>query len=121
MYLTFAGLSTDALKAAGGVRRKLPRRVQGQVRHRPATARTRCTACRPLQVILAAIEKSDGTRKGVRDQVFSGDGITIPADQAVIGKDDQDRPRHRRRQRQGHLGRARQGRQGDLLQGAAVG
>ena len=33
------------------------------------------------QVILAAIAKSDGTRKGVRDQVFGGSGITIPADQ----------------------------------------
>ena len=40
-----------------------------------------------LQVILAAIEKSDGTRKGVTDQVFSGAGITIPADIAVLGKE----------------------------------
>ena len=40
-----------------------------------------------LQVILAAIEKSDGTRKGVRDQVFSGSGITIPAATAALGKD----------------------------------
>ena len=39
-----------------------------------------------LQVILAAIEKSDGTRKGVRDQVFEGSGISIAADKAIIGK-----------------------------------
>ena len=28
-----------------------------------------------LQVILAAVEKSDGTRKGVTNAVFSGEGI----------------------------------------------
>jgi branched-chain amino acid transport system substrate-binding protein len=39
-----------------------------------------------LQVVLAAIERSDGTRKGVRDQVFEGSGITIAADKAIIGK-----------------------------------
>ena len=39
-----------------------------------------------LQVILAAIEKSDGTRKGVRDAVFEGSGISIAADKAIIGK-----------------------------------
>ncbi len=39
-----------------------------------------------LQVILAAIEKSDGTRRGVRDQVFGGSGITIAPDAAMLGK-----------------------------------
>jgi branched-chain amino acid transport system substrate-binding protein len=39
-----------------------------------------------LQVILAAIAKSDGTRRGVRDQVFDGAGITIAADRAIVGK-----------------------------------
>jgi len=41
-----------------------------------------------LQVILAAIEKSDGTRKGVTPQVVGGSGgVTIPADKAILGKD----------------------------------
>ena len=39
-----------------------------------------------LQVILAAIAKSDGTRKGVRTGV-QGAGITIPADRRCIGKE----------------------------------
>ena len=39
-----------------------------------------------MQVILAAIEKSDGTRKGV-PRPSEGEGITIPADQAVLGKE----------------------------------
>ena len=40
-----------------------------------------------MQVILEAIAKSDGTRKGITDAVFSGEGITIPADKSVIGKE----------------------------------
>ena len=40
-----------------------------------------------MQVILDAIAKSDGTRKGVTEAVFSGEGITIPADKSVIGKE----------------------------------
>ena len=40
-----------------------------------------------VQVILAAIAKSDGTRKSVTDAVFSGDGIDIPVDQSVLGKE----------------------------------
>ncbi|GEM_PF-536581 len=39
-----------------------------------------------LQIILSAIEKSDGTRWGVRDQVFAGAGITIPKERAILGK-----------------------------------
>ena len=38
-------------------------------------------------MILAAITDSDGTRKGVLDQVFTGDGVTVPADEAMLGKD----------------------------------
>ena len=39
-----------------------------------------------IQVILAAIAKSDGTRQSIIDQVFTGSGITIPASESVIGK-----------------------------------
>jgi branched-chain amino acid transport system substrate-binding protein len=39
-----------------------------------------------VQVILAAIAKSDGTRKGVTNAIFSGSGITIPAKTSVLGK-----------------------------------
>jgi len=35
---------------------------------------------------LAAIAKSDGTRKGITEAVFTGTGITIPASQSVLGK-----------------------------------
>ena len=36
-------------------------------------------------MILAAIEKSDGTRKGVNDAVFSGAGVVVPADKSLLG------------------------------------
>jgi len=39
-----------------------------------------------LQVILAAIERSDGSRKGVRDAVFTGAGLTIPESEAILGR-----------------------------------
>ena len=40
-----------------------------------------------LQVILKAIESSDGTRKGVDDAVFSNAGIDIPASDSMLGKE----------------------------------
>jgi len=39
-----------------------------------------------LQVVLAAIERSDGTRRDVWVKVFGGAGITIAADNAILGK-----------------------------------
>ena len=35
---------------------------------------------------MAAIAKSDGTRKGVRDAVFTGSGVSVPAATSVLGK-----------------------------------
>ena len=39
-----------------------------------------------VQVILAAIAKSDGTRASITKAVFTGVGITIPASQSILGK-----------------------------------
>jgi branched-chain amino acid transport system substrate-binding protein len=84
-YLTFAGLSTDPLKAAGGSPAKFIDDYKAKYGSDPRTSYA-LYGVQALQVILAAIEKSDGTRKGVRDQVFEGSGITIAADKAIIGK-----------------------------------
>lgn len=51
-----------------------------------ATSNYLVTALQSLQLIMKAIERSDGTRRSVRDQVFSGDGFTIDGDEAFIGK-----------------------------------
>jgi len=84
-YLSFAGLSTDPLKAAGGVPAKFLADYKAKYGADPRSPYA-LYGVQALQVILAAIEKSDGTRKGVRDQVFTGSGISIPKEKAVIGK-----------------------------------
>ena len=83
MYITFAGLPASELIKAGGAGAKFVTDFKTKYGHDPASAYAIYGAA-ALQYIMAAIEKSDGTRKGVRDAAFSG--ITIPADKSVIGK-----------------------------------
>jgi branched-chain amino acid transport system substrate-binding protein len=85
MYLTFAGLSIDQLVEAGGAAAKLLTDYKAKYNSDPAGAYA-LYGVAALQVILAAIEKSDGTRKSVTDQVFTT-GVTIPADKSVLGKE----------------------------------
>ena len=78
MYLTFAGLSTDAAASRPAV--PAP---SSWTPTRPSTAPDPSTdyalyGVAAVQVILAAIAKSDGTRKGVIDQVFGGGGHHDP-------------------------------------------
>jgi branched-chain amino acid transport system substrate-binding protein len=86
MYLTFAGLTQDELVKAGGAGVKLFDAYKAKYGTDPVGSYP-LYGVAAVQVILAAIEKSDGTRKGVTEAVLSGDGITIPADQSVIGKE----------------------------------
>jgi branched-chain amino acid transport system substrate-binding protein len=86
MYLTFAGLTQDELVKAGGAGVKLFDAYKAKYGADPVGSYP-LYGVAAVQVILAAIEKSDGTRKGVTEAVLSGDGITIPADQSVIGKE----------------------------------
>ena len=84
MYLTF-GLTQDELIKAGGAGVKLFEAYKAKYGQDPDGSYP-LYGVAAVQVILAAIEKSDGTRKGVTE-VLSGDGITIPVDQSVIGKE----------------------------------
>jgi len=86
MYLTFAGLSNDQLREAGGSAAKLLDDYKAKYGSDPSTSFA-LYGVAAMQVILAAIEKSDGTRKSITEQVFSGEGITIPADKSAIGKE----------------------------------
>jgi branched-chain amino acid transport system substrate-binding protein len=86
MYLTFAGLTQDELIKAGGAGVKLFEAYKAKYGEDPVGSYP-LYGVAAVQVILAAIEKSDGTRKGVTEAVLSGDGITIPADQSVVGKE----------------------------------
>jgi branched-chain amino acid transport system substrate-binding protein len=86
LYATFAGLSTDQLREAGGGAAKLLDDFKAKYGADPRTNYA-LYGVAAVQVILAAIAKSDGTRKGVRDAVFSGSGITIPATESALGKE----------------------------------
>ncbi len=86
MYATFAGLSTEQLREAGGAAAKLLDAYKAKYGTDPRTNYA-LYGVAAVQVILAAIEKSDGTRKGVRDAVFGSTGITIPADTSALGKE----------------------------------
>jgi len=88
MYLSFAGLSTDLLlandpKGAGATFVKAYKKAYGK----DPVGSYPIYGVAAVQVILAAIAKSDGTRKGVNNAVFSGAGISIPAKQSVLGKE----------------------------------
>ncbi|SEQ59507.1 branched-chain amino acid ABC transporter substrate-binding protein [Microlunatus flavus] len=86
MYLTFAGLTQDQLAKAGGAGAKLLDAYKAKYNKAPDGSYP-LYGVAAVQVILDAIAKSDGTRKSVTDQVLGGSGITIPADQSVLGKE----------------------------------
>ena len=86
-YLTFAGLSTDLLiaNAPDGAGAKFVADYKKEYGKDPVGSYP-LYGVSAVQVIMAAIAASDGTREGVRNAVFSGSGITIPADTSVLGK-----------------------------------
>jgi branched-chain amino acid transport system substrate-binding protein len=86
MYLSFAGLDTESLRNNGGGAAKFLDAYKAKYGADPSTSYALYAAA-AVQVILAAIAKSDGTRKGVTEAVFSGSGITIPEAESVIGKE----------------------------------
>jgi branched-chain amino acid transport system substrate-binding protein len=85
MYLSFAGLATDQLKSAGGAAAKLIDSYEQKFGGPPASNYA-VYGVAAVQVIIEAIKKSDGTRKGVTDAVFTK-GVSVPAADSVLGKD----------------------------------
>jgi branched-chain amino acid transport system substrate-binding protein len=83
MYISFAGLPASELIKNGGAGADFVNKFKSTYGHDPASAYAIYGAA-ATQLIMAAIAKSDGTRKSVRDAAFSG--ITIPQADAVIGK-----------------------------------
>jgi branched-chain amino acid transport system substrate-binding protein len=86
MYLSFAGLDTGQILAKGGAPAKLLDAYKAKYGSMPIGSYP-IYGVAAIQVILAAIAKSDGTRQSIIDQVFSGSGITIPASESAIGKE----------------------------------
>lgn len=86
IYNTFPGLGLDDL-AKTAITGKFLDDYNKEYGKAPASPYA-LYGVQALQVILAAIEKSDGTRKNVTSQVLGGSaGITIPADTAILGKE----------------------------------
>jgi branched-chain amino acid transport system substrate-binding protein len=86
MYLSFPGLTNDDLRKQGGAAAKLLDTYKAQYGADPASSYA-LYGVAAVQVILQAISQSDGTRADITKQVFSGAGITIPADVSAIGKE----------------------------------
>ena len=84
MYLTFAGLSADLLPK-DGAGAKLLADYKTTYGSDPVGSYP-LYGVAAIQVILAAIAASDGTRKSVTAAVFGGTGISIPASASVLGK-----------------------------------
>ena len=87
-YLTFAGLSSEVLSKVKGPGATLLAAFKKKYGHAPAGSYP-LYGVAAMQVILAAIAKSDGTRASVTSQVLSGSGITIP--QSAVGHRQGDR------------------------------
>jgi branched-chain amino acid transport system substrate-binding protein len=85
-YLTFAGLDNSQLQSAGGKGASILAAYKAKYNADPPSSYC-LYGVQALQVILKAIEQSDGTRKSVNDQVFSGAGISLGASDSVLGKD----------------------------------
>ncbi|WP_375431687.1 branched-chain amino acid ABC transporter substrate-binding protein [uncultured Friedmanniella sp.] len=86
MNLTFAGLTQDQLTKSGGASVKLLDAFKTKYGKAPQGSYP-LYGVAATQVILAAIAKSDGTRKSVTEAVLSGEGITIPQAESVTGKE----------------------------------
>lgn len=85
-YLSFAGLSSETLLKTEGAGKTFLEAFKSKYGANPNGSYP-LYGVSAVQVILKAIAASDGTRKGVRDAVFEGSGIDIPAAESVIGKD----------------------------------
>ncbi len=86
MYLSFPGLTNDDLRKQGGAAATLLDAYKAQYGSDPASSYA-LYGVAAVQVILQAIAQSDGTRASITNQVFSGNGITIPAETSAIGKE----------------------------------
>jgi len=88
VYLSFAGLSTDLLLANNptGAGAKFVADYKAEYGVDPIGSYP-LYGVAAVQVFMAAIAASDGTRAGVQKAIFSGAGITISANDSVLGKE----------------------------------
>jgi len=87
VYLSFAGLSTDLLLANNptGAGATFVAAYKAEYGVDPVGSYP-LYGVAAVQIIMAAIAGSDGTRAGVQKAIFSGTGISISANDSVLGK-----------------------------------
>jgi len=85
-YMTFAGLDQSQLSGGTGPAATVLNAYKAKYGKAPDSSYA-LYGVQALQVIMAAIAKSDGTRASVNSQVFTGSGIDIPANQSILGKE----------------------------------
>jgi branched-chain amino acid transport system substrate-binding protein len=85
VYLTYPGLAASTLIAESPQAAALARAYSERFGELP-DSNSPFYGVAAMQVVLAAIEKSDGTRAGVTEAVFGEGGIKIPAQSSVLGR-----------------------------------
>jgi branched-chain amino acid transport system substrate-binding protein len=86
VYRTYAGLATSQVLERSEIATKLNADFQARY-GREIRSPYALYGVQALQLILAALERSDGTRAGLRTQVLGSSGVTIPAAAAILGRD----------------------------------
>lgn len=85
-YLAFAGIDKTQLRIGGRNGAEFLDAYKNAYGADPATNYFVYGAL-AMQIVLAAIAESDGTRKGVRDAIFEGDGVTVPKAISVVDRE----------------------------------
>jgi len=84
LYMSFAGKSLDGMVKAGGNGAKFVADYKTKYGMDPASSYSIYGAL-AMQIILKAIENSDGTRKGVNDAVFGGTKVCLTDAESITG------------------------------------
>ena len=84
LWMSFAGKSLDGILKGGGTAADFITAYEAKYGAKPASSYAVYGGA-AMQIILKAIAKSDGTRKGVNDAVFTGDPICLTDAESVTG------------------------------------
>ena len=84
LWMSFAGKSLDAISKDGGNAGAFIAAFEAKYGEKPASSYALYGGA-AMQIILKAIAKSDGTRKGVNDAVFTGEPICLTDAESVTG------------------------------------
>jgi branched-chain amino acid transport system substrate-binding protein len=86
MHVTFPGVSPASVRQRGGAGKEFLDAFR-QEHGTDLTDPYALYGVAAVQVLMEAIERSDGTREGVRSALFSEPGVTVPREESVLGTD----------------------------------